>query len=67
MYSTTGTCLTFKFFLKYMKTKIGGILFEVFGIANLFLELEYAKGPHAHQRTSEQGSNEVGGLACKFL
>jgi hypothetical protein len=27
-----------KFFLKYMRTKIGGILFEVFSIANLFLE-----------------------------
>ncbi len=53
------------FFLKYMKTKMCVILFEVFIIANLYLE--NTKGPHAHQRTSEQGSNEVGKLACKFL
>ncbi len=30
--------INFKFFLKYMKKKIGGIFFEVFSISNLYLE-----------------------------
>jgi hypothetical protein len=57
--------LNIKNFLKYMKPKIGGILFEVFSIANFYLEC--VQGSQTHQRTSEQGSNEVVRLACKFL